>query len=170
MSLRSYLTMLLLVPAVAAAQDSSLWGVPADPRLVRVLTSQVGKPVRLYSPFKGWLAGRLLERSERHVVLGAGAAASVRRMPLAEIDSVWVRGRATRKGMVVGAVVGGVGLAAVAAGLASIFEGVGFGDTDYDTGMVVRVGVGGLLVGAAGGAVIGAGIGALIPRWRRGYP
>lgn len=83
---------------------------------------------------------------------------------VAAIDSLWVRGRATRTGAIAGAAVVGVASfafwAALCEGLSS--EGSG-GCTEWGTVSAFSV------AGAGGGALIGAGVGALVPKWRLRY-
>jgi hypothetical protein len=84
--------------------------------------------------------------------------------PLAQgsIDSLWVRGRATKTGLIVGAAVGGVSafaLAATICGVASEGQGCDV------WGTVAAIGLG----GAAGGALLGAAVGSAIPKWRWRY-
>jgi hypothetical protein len=84
--------------------------------------------------------------------------------PLApgSIDSLWVGGRATKTGVIVGAAVGGVStfaLAAMICGVASEGQGCDV------WGTVAAIGLG----GAAGGALLGAAVGSAIPKWRSRY-
>jgi len=82
---------------------------------------------------------------------------------VAAIDSLWVRGRATRTGAIAGAAVVGVASLAFWAGLcAALSDGPG-GCKDW--GRVTAYSV----AGAGVGALIGAGIGALQPKWRLRY-
>jgi len=82
---------------------------------------------------------------------------------VAAIDSLWVRGTATRTGAIAGAAV--VGLASVAfwAGLCQALSDGPGGCTEWG-----RV-TGYSLAGAGAGALIGAGVGALVPKWRLRY-
>jgi hypothetical protein len=78
------------------------------------------------------------------------------------IDSLWVRGKATKTGLIVGAAVGGVSAFALAAAVCgAVSEGQGCDAW----GNVTAIGVG----GAAGGALLGAVIGSAIPKWRSRY-
>ena len=105
----------------------------------------------------------------RLVALSAGAAqieevAGLRSVSLAEVDSVWVRGRATKTGMLVGAVTG-----AIAAG---IFVGLVVSavcEVDCDNAGLEGA-LAGFGIGAVGGALVGAAIGAAIPKWRLRFP
>jgi|SRR5687767_1707907 len=92
-----------------------------------------------------------LRLAEPGTVIDAGA-----------IDSLWVRGRATRIGTNTGAVVGGVMSFAFSAALCT---GIAYGSGCHAWGTVAALGVG----GAIGGALIGAGIGSRIPRWQLRY-
>jgi hypothetical protein len=78
------------------------------------------------------------------------------------IDSLWVRGRATRVGTNTGALVGGVLSFAF---WAAVCTGVSYGSGCDAWDRVAALGVG----GAIGGALIGAGIGSRIPRWHLRY-
>lgn len=78
------------------------------------------------------------------------------------VDSLWVRGRATVTGMIVGAAI----VAPVTFGLfAWVCEALseGSGCDEYDKVTLLAAG------GGAAGALVGAGIGSLIPKWRLRY-
>jgi hypothetical protein len=80
----------------------------------------------------------------------------------ARVDSLWVRGRATVTGMIVGAAVAGP----ITFGLfAWVCEIVSEGTGCDEWGLVTELG----LSGAAAGALVGAGIGSLVPKWRLRY-
>jgi hypothetical protein len=67
---------------------------------------------------------------------------------------------------VIGAVVGGVGLAAVGAAYVGLLcEGVDSCRSDSAQALLL-----GGVVGGAAGAVVGAGVGSLFRTWRRVYP
>jgi hypothetical protein len=87
---------------------------------------------------------------------------AVRRIPIQAIDTLWVRGRATSTGMVIGGVTGlvlGILVAAVAPG---------YCDYDCETSGGEVVGV--MVVGAVAGGGLGALIGAAFPKWKRRFP
>jgi hypothetical protein len=90
-------------------------------------------------------------------LMGTGAA-----LDAAAIDSLWVRGQATRIGTNTGAVVGGVLSFAF---WAAVCSGVSEGKGCDAWGTVAALGV----AGAVGGALVGAGIGALVPNWKLRY-
>jgi len=81
---------------------------------------------------------------------------------VAAIDSLWVRGRATRTGAVVGAAVVGVASFAFWGALCS---GLSDGGGCKEWGRVTAYSV----AGAGVGALIGAGVGASVPKWRLRY-
>jgi hypothetical protein len=81
---------------------------------------------------------------------------------VAAIDSLWVRGRATRTGAIAGAAVVGVASFAFWGALCS---GLSDGGGCKEWGRVTAYSV----AGAGVGALIGAGIGALQPKWRLRY-
>ena len=81
---------------------------------------------------------------------------------VAAIDSLWVRGRATRTGAIAGAAVVGVASVAFWAGLCTaLSDGGGCNDWGRVTAYSVA--------GAGVGALIGAGVGASVPKWRLRY-
>lgn len=84
---------------------------------------------------------------------------------LASVDSVWVRGRATKTGAIIGTVAGTVLLGVFGAVVADAF----CESTDCEDAWAEGALVGGVM-GAASGALLGAGIGALIPKWRLRFP
>jgi len=87
-------------------------------------------------------------------------------VPLEQVDTLWVRQRATGPGAVAGAVVGAAALTAL--GLvflnATCDAAAGCSD-DYPVVIVL-----GGLVGAGGGALVGGALGSLGRRWSRRYP
>jgi hypothetical protein len=83
-------------------------------------------------------------------------------LPAASIDSLWVRGRATKTGAIIGAVGAGVpSFAFWAVFCEAMSEGDGCDEWGTVTGLA--------LAGAGGGALIGAAIGAAVPKWRLRY-
>lgn len=88
-----------------------------------------------------------------------GASAAI---DAAAIDSLWVRGRATRVGTNTGAILGG---ALSFAFWAAVCTGLSYGNGCDAWGTVAALGV----AGAIGGALIGTGIGALVPKWQLRY-
>ena len=77
------------------------------------------------------------------------------------VDSLWVRGRATKTGAIVGAVVVGVPAAVFWTGLCSLI---------LESDCTLWGAVAGLTAASAGvGALVGAGIGTAFPRWHLRY-
>jgi len=87
---------------------------------------------------------------------------AVRRIPIAAIDTLWVRGHATTTGLLIGGAFG-----AVFGGLAGAY---GAGLCEYDCSETGTSVLAGSLLGAAAGAGVGALVGAVIPKWKRRYP
>ena len=78
--------------------------------------------------------------------------------------SSWVRGRATKTGMLVGAVTG-----AIATGIFVGLVVAAVCEVDCDNAGL-EGGLVGFGIGAVGGALVGAAIGAAIPKWRLRFP
>ena len=98
-----------------------------------------------------------------YVVAPAGSQLSVADtlIPAETVDSLWVRGRATKTGAIVGAVVVGAPAAVFWTAVCSVIL-----EHDCDEWGVVA----GLTAASAGvGALVGAGIGTAFPRWHLRY-
>lgn len=87
-----------------------------------------------------------------------------RTVPLASVDSAWVRHRATGTGALIGGIAGGVAGALFIGLLAAAACEYECENIGLEGGLV------GLALGGAGGALVGAAIGAAIPRWRLRFP
>lgn len=84
-------------------------------------------------------------------------------VPATAIDSLWLRGRATGTGAIVGALPVGAATTAVALGFCEAYSPVDGCDLWGPATLPVILG------GFGGGALLGAGVGALIPKWRLKY-
>jgi hypothetical protein len=114
--------------------------------------------VRLRVPDLGRVQGRVGFLSPTELTLQAET--EYRTIRLAAVDTLWVRGRRTKAGAIIGAILGIGG---------GIFLGaVGDALCEYDCNGNYVV-TGGVLGGLAGG-VTGAIIGSAFPRWRRVFP
>ena len=114
--------------------------------------------VRIQVPDLGRMQGTVSFRTTRDMVLQMEG--ENRTISLGAIDTLWVRGRRTKAGAILGAILGiggGVVLGALAEALC-----------EYDcNGNYI---LGGGVFGAVTGGLTGAIIGTAIPRWRRVYP
>lgn len=146
-------------PAPAQVPDSTA----ARPAFVPQLGLRSGTVVRVAPVGGGRVEGRLLRTTDWALVLGD--ASGERTVRLTPDDSVWVRGRATRRGAVTG---GLVGLVLTGAAVALFYSVCEAGTDDPCTGQAGFMPLG---VGAVGGgALVGAAVGALSPQWRRRHP
>jgi hypothetical protein len=152
---------LLLSPSISlAAQDSA--GVSVERRAV-IRALHVGQRLRIEQPGGARLEGVFSSVTRDSLVVAGDVGLA--QLSDSDIDKLWVRGRATKTGAIIGGIVG-------------LLAGVGYGlllgevicnneDCNADTGVVVAVlGLGGAAVGAGGGAVIGAAI----PKWHLRFP
>lgn len=154
---RALIAVLLIGSGVAWPLLLSAQEVDREGR-IRAAFPHSASRFKLRGPTIGTLEGRLVQLEDRTVTLSEHAP-----VPLADLDAVWRRGRATVTGGIVGSVLltipGGV-FGSFAAGLCeatscpSQLQGV-------TTGAVF---------GAATGFVVGALIGAIIPKWHRSSP
>jgi len=125
-----------------------------------VRTLKPGQTVRIRVHGGGRIESRIRSLQAESLALqlvGDSAAFDV-----AAIDSLWVRGRATRTGAIAGAAVVGVASVAFWGALCSGLSDAG-GCKEW--GRVTAYSV----VGAGVGALIGAGVGASVPKWRLRY-
>jgi hypothetical protein len=89
-------------------------------------------------------------------------------VPIDKIDELSVRGRATKKAFVIGAVVGAIALGVFLGGFAA-FQNSTNGGADSNSAVPLFVFGGAILGGVVFGG-IGAGIGAMTSQWHLRYP
>lgn len=150
-----YLALAVGLGGESVAQDS-----PAtDSRARAVARLRPGHRVRIHARGQGQVEGAFLRPTEAAVVLSAEPGE--RFVPIAGIDSLWVRGTAARKG----AVLGGVAGAFVGAILMYTANQTAFEDlADRDAALF------GAGLGLPSGALVGTLIGAGSRPWKRWYP
>jgi hypothetical protein len=88
-------------------------------------------------------------------------------VPVQTLTALWVRGRATKTGAIVGGVIGAVAGAFIGGAVCSLGrsdDGI-IGNAGFDAGC----GAAGAGIGILIGGGTGAGLGALIPKWRLRY-
>ncbi|MEP6691989.1 MAG: hypothetical protein ABJD07_12595 [Gemmatimonadaceae bacterium] len=110
------------------------------------------------------IEGRFARSDSESLVLDTAGVADARRIRLADINTLWTRGRRVGAGFgigaVIGALVGGGGVAAFGSAISSnTHEQCNCGSA------VAAVAVGGALIGGAVGAAIGS-----IEGWRQRWP
>jgi uncharacterized membrane-anchored protein len=147
----SFLILVLCAPALAAqSADSVLAPLVPKTSMIRLRTQGTE------------MTGRLLALTSGVATLET--TSGNRTASLASVDSIWVRGRATKSGAIIGGVAGAVLFGAFVGYAVS-----GLCEVDCDNSFIEGALVGGAL-GLGGGALLGAGIGALIPKWRLRFP
>lgn len=152
------LGLLLLAQGYAAAQapDSSLVSA------VRAL--EIGRMVRLEASQLGRVQGRLLVVTDSSLTLAWLETSLPVRLP--HVERLWVRGRATGTGALIGAGVGVV----VGAVFGLLIGQVACEPVDGGDCTAAQVAAVTGLLGGAGGAVLGAAIGFAVPSWRLRFP
>ena len=151
--------MLILLPLASASSQEPI--PPVQSRAVAVRTLGIGQRVRLDVVQLGRVQGVVFGINESELTLTDDA--ELKRIALPEIQRLWVRGRATKTGVLVGSVAG------LIAGLAYGFliGEVACAETDCTRTEVAAI-VG--LVSGAGGAVVGGSIGLVVHKWHLRFP
>jgi hypothetical protein len=152
------LALLLLAGSAIPAHAQS------EALVAEVGTIGFGQGVRVDATPFGLLEGRFVSANDTTLFLRSGNEPIEVRLP--DIDRLWVRGRSTRRGAILGAgagvllgVIGGLVIGSIAC------EPVDGGDcTKAEVAAVMG------LFGGAGGTVVGVGIGFTIPTWRLRFP
>ena len=145
-------SLVLAMPTFARGQSSAY--VPMHQPVFESLKDN--QWVRVASLDLGRRQGRLLQRDSSDLILSP--TREPLRIPAVTIDTLWTRGYSTKRGAIVGALLG-AGLGALAAG--------SLGERDTDRNALWAVSLGG---GTVGGALLGALIGTALPRWKRRFP
>jgi hypothetical protein len=163
--------LLAATPGQAAAQDAPETPLASDDAGARpqaqfpaavLARLRVGQHVRVATGDSKTVEGRLVAiRDGRLVLAGSPEDASLR-----TVRTVWVRGRATKKGTATGRIVGGI---LGAAFLGYFPYAMCEGSCEDTFGNAVVAAVIGAAVGAAGGSLTGRLIGSAVPRWDRVY-
>ena len=142
----------LLFPILCFAQmNSPLLPVPFLP---------VGSRVKITLPKQKPIIGKISNVNIHFLILsGTGQRDTVK---LNDIQRLWYRDRAAKKGAQIGAIAGALGMGT----MITILAAVAAGETTHPP--FIFIAVGGLL-GAMGGGITGYAIGSAIPRWKLYY-
>jgi len=152
---RLALVLLLAIPGVLAAQDSV---AKRDGAVAKLNT---GQQIRI----SGAAMNRLIGKAgvALNDTLDVAQDDAVRRIPIPEIDTLWVRGQSAKDGAVIGG--------AVVGSLLAIFNLAWRGGCEeVDCPSAPLSALGGFLVGGAVGALVGGGIGSAVRSWKQTYP
>jgi hypothetical protein len=114
--------------------------------------------VRVQLPDLGRAQGRVGVRSATEFTLLTDRTSRI--IPISAVDTLWVRGRHTRTGAVIGAILG------IGAGVFLAELGKGLCEVDCDKIHTIPI----ALIGGAGGGLLGAAVGSVFHRWRRVFP
>ena len=149
------LLLFVLLPAIASAQD-----LPAR-RDSAVARLNAGQQIRISAEGMQRFVGRAGVAANDTLDLAQDDA--VRRIPILAIDTLWVRGRATRNGVIIGGAMLGSFTAIFAAAWTASCE------TATCTSVPLAA-LGGFLMGGTVGATLGGFIGGAVRTWKRTYP
>jgi hypothetical protein len=160
---------LIVANRPAAAQSLASASVASWQRSLSDVHS--GQAVRLGLIHRGRTEGRWVEVSspqpDSMVISLASPTGVERRVAFRSVDTLWVRGRATRRG----AIIGGVTAAALMGGMYVLLKGAcAPGTDDPCTGWLLEQPVRYILFSAGVGGFLGAGVGTVFHQWHRRYP
>lgn len=149
-----------------AALGVALWFLPLIPVRAQEVDSlpllPPGAVVRVGLADGSRAQGLLVSRDRVSLTLRENV--SLRRVPIDQVQRIWVRHRSTRTGALVGGAVGALGGALL---LNTFVRGACESPSDCNVSEATLFGLG---VGGASGALVGAVIGAAFPHWRLEFP
>lgn len=153
-----------LFPLLALAQQPVPSESLAAVRATALVALRPGQVVRIQLYGAGRVQGRFLGSVDDTLLLGDSAAP--RRVQVPTVERLWVRGRRTVLGAVVGGTVGAASTGGVLYLIGAILCGASGGE-DCRPGTLALIGA---IGGGLGGALMGGAIGTLLPRWERRLP
>ena len=162
-SLARAAALLSLAASVVAADPVRAQAADSSAIRAAVWTACPGGELRLATRTEGIIRGRC--GGVRDGRLFVGLYADERMVNLAEIDTVWVRRRATLRGAATGGVAGGVGMGLLGLSVATAW--CPSGGCARETVFIARVST---LAGVVGGALLGAAVGHNVRFWDRRHP
>ena len=150
--------LLLLLALVGARANAQEVDDRRERQFAELYSLKPASRIRLVARSGNQAEGRLsLVRRDTLFLSQAGGSSA---FPFADVDALWVRGRATKGGAIAGAIAGGVGVG-IFFNLLCKFVAAEPG-SDCNVAIITTVGT---ALGGAGGAVFGATLGAAFPRW-----
>jgi hypothetical protein len=150
---RALLELMIFLPTVGGAQTPD----PLATRQAALRALSDSQWVRLVGAGSGRREGKLLAHSATELVLGREPQPL--RVPATSIDTLWVKGTASKSAALIG------GLLGAGVGVLVATQAVEEGETP-GADWVLAIGGGGTLAGG----LLGALIGSAFPRWQRRYP
>jgi len=157
-----FFSLLITFGSQANAQNSKQNDLAQDTRSKTIAKLKSNSLVRTHTTELGLIEGQFLKYTGDSLFLASYLERKSVSLPA--IDALWVRGRATKTGAIVGGAIGAVGgglLGVFAVGIGSFESG---DDPNYFAGAV-----GGGILGGGICGLLGAGIGAAIPKWHLRY-
>jgi len=134
---------------------------PVDPRLITVVQNLPERPVLRVSSLHGYTEGTLSVATRANLTLRRGEES--RTVPVATIDSVWMRQRSAARGAGAGFAIGALTAGAFA------FTAIGMCEGECEGAIPLAV-LFSLGVGGGAGALIGGLAGSTVHHWERRYP
>ena len=150
-----------LLPLSGIAQDSTPEKDEQQKRSEAIARLKPGRLVRIHAQNIGEIVGKYHSSNPDSLFISKDTVKSG--VPVSDIEALWVRGRATGKGAVVGGIV--VGAFGTIIGIAVNSSEGFFGCSGDCPEFILLCGI----VGAAGGGLVGAGIGSAFPKWHLRY-
>ncbi len=160
------LTLAIFLPMSGIARPSAPEKDEGQKRSEAIARLKPGALVRIHAQSLGEIVGKY--RSSNTDSLFISEDMGQRGVPIASIHALWVRGRATK----FGAIIGGAGVAAIGLGLV-IYVAVVVESSPSEPKFCSGGACGYALLafggGIAGGALVGAGLGTAFTKWHRRY-
>ncbi len=157
-----FFSLMIVSTSPSHAQDSAQDSLEQNKRSEAIAKLKSQSLIRTHTTELGLTEGQFLKYTGDSLFLVSYLEQKSVSVPA--IDALWVRGRATKTGAIVGGAIGAVG-----GGLLGIFAvAIGSLESGDDPNYVFGAIGGGILAGGICG-LLGAGIGAAIPKWHFRY-
>lgn len=159
------LALAILLPISGIAQDSAQQKDEQQKRLQAIARLKPGNLIQVHAQGLGEIAGKYHSSNSDSLFITVDMVE--RGVPIVAIDALWVRGRATKSG----AIIGGVGVVAIGLGLGiAVVLSSGVDESVSCSGGFCEASPVAIGFGlAAAGALVGAGVGTAFQKWHLRY-